>query len=111
MQFHQNLMTGIRASQKEKVLVRLLYRTCGSGFLNSFCGNFSGSRGGGVTSVTTCFNEDNKFHGHTNGGTSKGGLVKRRTTEAPPTSPDTVNERSKAPSSKRAAVSSKATES
>ena len=27
---YQNRMTGIRASQKEKDLIRLLYRTCGS---------------------------------------------------------------------------------
>ena len=26
-------MTGIRASQKEKVLIRMIYRTCGSGFI------------------------------------------------------------------------------
>ena len=32
VQFHQNRMTGIRASQKEKDLRRLLYRTCDSGF-------------------------------------------------------------------------------
>ena len=32
VQFHQIGMTGIRASQKEKVLIRLLYRTCGSGY-------------------------------------------------------------------------------
>ena len=32
VQFQQNRMTGIRASQKEQDLIRLLYRTCGSGF-------------------------------------------------------------------------------
>ena len=31
MQFYQTRMTGIRASQKEKDLSRLLYRTFGSG--------------------------------------------------------------------------------
>ena len=31
MQFHQNGITGIRASQKEKDLSRLLYHLCGSG--------------------------------------------------------------------------------
>ena len=41
MQFHKNRMTGIRASKKEKVLIRLLYRTCSSplvciGFLKCF---------------------------------------------------------------------------
>ena len=29
---YQNRITGIRASEKQKVLIRLLYRTCGSGF-------------------------------------------------------------------------------
>ena len=33
MQIHQNRMTGIRASQKGKVLIGILYRTCGSGFI------------------------------------------------------------------------------
>ena len=33
VQFHQNRMTGIRASRKEKDLSRVLYCTCGSGFL------------------------------------------------------------------------------
>ena len=32
MQFHQNPLTGIRASQKEKDLSRLLYRKSGSGY-------------------------------------------------------------------------------
>ena len=33
VQFHQIRMTGIRASQKEKDLSRLLYRICGSGLI------------------------------------------------------------------------------
>ena len=41
VQFHQIRMTGIRASQKEKDLSRLLYRICASGYFSempSLCG-------------------------------------------------------------------------
>ena len=54
VQFHQICMTGIRASQKEKDLSRLLYRICGSGkLITSFLickneKNFSFSMAGGI---------------------------------------------------------------
>ena len=56
VQFYQIRMTGIRASQKEKDLIRLLYRICGSG---NYC--FSSK-----SNVRLCVIQISKFHVHRN---------------------------------------------
>ena len=59
VQFYQIRMTGIRASQKEKDLIRLFYRICGSG---NYC--FSSK-----SNVRLCVIQISKFHVHRKIGT------------------------------------------
>ena len=59
VQFYQIRLTGIRASQKEKDLIRLLYRICGSG---NYC--FSSK-----SNVRLCVIQISQFHVHRKIGT------------------------------------------